>query len=378
MMQGMLALPERQAPHRQSLPAFVQSTLLHGLGTALFCVGIAVALALSTGRRFDVQLAYSLGTGMPCWLLIELGRYTLRRPGDFNWPSGWRGSVMVTLSIVVSFFIGTELGDTYSGHSTWAAYTLAPQQFRTAIVITVLAGLAGSFIFYSLGKASLLKAILAQAERDAAQAQRLAAESRLKLLESQIEPHMLFNTLANLRVLIATDPPRAQVMLDYLISYLRATLGASRATTHSLQTEFDRLRNYLELMAIRMGPRLRFNLDLPAALASRPVPALLLQPLVENSIKHGLEPQVAGGSIDVRASLAAGGLTLEVRDDGVGLTPHRAEQKGVMDPTSGFGLQQVQERLATQYGVSASFCAGAAPGGGTRVVITLPILANEA
>ena len=90
-------------------------------------------------------------------------------------------------------------------------------------------------------------------------------------------------------------------MLDRLIAYLRATLAASRATTHPLQAEFDRLRDYLELMAVRMGPRLRYTLDLPPELATQPVPTLLLQPLVENGIRHGLEPKVDGGSITVRA-----------------------------------------------------------------------------
>ena len=101
---------------------------------------------------------------------------------------------------------------------------------------------------------------------------------------------MLFNTLANFRALIGTDPARATHMLDSLIDYLRAKLQASRATHHSLQNEFDRLGDYLALMQVRMGPRLTCALDLPAELADQLVPTLLLQPLVENAIKHGLEP----------------------------------------------------------------------------------------
>lgn len=92
-----------------------------------------------------------------------------------------------------------------------------------------------------------------------------AAEARLKLLETQLEPHMMFNTLANLRVLVATDPPRAQEMLDHFIAYLRATLGASRAALHPLADEFARLQDYLALMAVRMGPRLDYTLELPEA-----------------------------------------------------------------------------------------------------------------
>ena len=112
---------------------------------------------------------------------------------------------------------------------------------------------------------------------------------------------MLFNTLANLRALIGVDPPAAQHMLDRLNAYLRATLNASRATQHPLSAEFARLADYLELMALRMGPRLQVTLDLPDALADVPVPPLLLQPLVENAIQHGLEPRVQGGALTVRA-----------------------------------------------------------------------------
>src|SRR2546428_7082195 len=115
-----------------------------------------------------------------------------------------------------------------------------------------------------------------------------AAESKLKLLESKLEPHMLFNTLANLGVLIGTDPPRAQAMLDRLIAFLRATLEASRSGSHPLAAEFARIADYLELMQVRMGARLRSRLELPDDLAALPVPPLLLQPLVENAIQHGL------------------------------------------------------------------------------------------
>ena len=110
---------------------------------------------------------------------------------------------------------------------------------------------------------------------------------------------MLFNTLAHLRVLIKLRPDD-QAMLDELIAYLRATLQSSRSTSHSLAEEFARLRDYLGLMKRRMGERLRVELDLPEDLAALPVPPLLLQPLVENAIKHGLEPHVEGGLLRVQ------------------------------------------------------------------------------
>ena len=202
-------------------------------------------------------------------------------------------------------------------------------------------------------------------------AQRQAAEHQLKLLESQLEPHMLFNTLANLRVLIGVDPPRAQAMLDQLIAFLRATLGASRVSSHPLASEFARIDDYLALMRIRMGERLQTHFDLPDDLATLPVPPLLLQPLVENSIKHGLEPKVGGGRIDVSARHDGAQLELQVRDTGTGLSGTRS------DGTQ-FGLLQVRERLATLYGTKASFELANAGGaeGGTLATLRPPLPAS--
>jgi LytS/YehU family sensor histidine kinase len=155
-------------------------------------------------------------------------------------------------------------------------------------------------------------------------------------------------------------------MLDHMIAYLRATLNASRATSHSLQAEFDRLQDYLELMAIRMGPRLAFTLDLPGALAQQKVPSLLLQPLVENAIQHGLEPKVGGGEIRVTARREGDDVVIEVRDTGVGLSG------GSPAAGKGFGMSQVRERLATLYGARASIDFANADGGGCRALIRYP------
>ena len=203
---------------------------------------------------------------------------------------------------------------------------------------------------------------------------RTAAEAQLKLLEAQLEPHMLFNTLANLRALIATDPERAGHMLDRLIDYLRATLGASRRERHPLADEFARLDDYLALMAVRMGARLGYALDLPAPLAQASVPPLLLQPLVENAIRHGLEPQLAGGRITVRAQATDQGRRLQlcVHDTGPGVDPG-AGLDATATPGSGFGLQQVRERLATLYGPEGTLELIAASAGGTSAIVTFPL-----
>ncbi|MBN9462479.1 MAG: histidine kinase [Burkholderiales bacterium] len=334
-----------------------------GLTTAAFCCLVAAALSIAGGRRWDIALVYSEAIGLVTWLVIDLGRRALLRPDPQTyWPHGLRGVLLVVFAIGLGFLVGTMIGDAYCGCTTFEWSGGGRHDLAQALVITIAAGAAGSWFFYSRGKDRYLQARVALARRD-------AAEARLKLLEAQLEPHMLFNTLANLRALIAADPPRAQHMLDHLIAYLRATLGASRATMHPLADEFERLRDYLELMAVRMGPRLRFELDLPDALRAVPVPPLLLQPLVENSIRHGLEPAVAGGTVSVRAGTRGDGaqrvVLLEVDDSGVG-----ARAAGPIEP--GFGLAQVRERLGSVYGAGATLSISPRPGGGTRCTIALP------
>ena len=165
-------------------------------------------------------------------------------------------------------------------------------------------------------------------------------------------------------MLITLDPPRAQAMLDRLINFLRSTLAASRAGTHTLADEFARLDDYLGLMAVRMGPRLACTLTLPSDLTQHGVPALLLQPLVENAIRHGLEPKVEGGHIEVSAARDAGRLRLAVLDSGVGWPA---------TPREGFGLAQVRERLATRFGATARLEIGPAADGVTLATLTLPL-----
>jgi len=336
--------------------------LRRGLTVAGFCVAIATLLWLMRGNPWDVDLVYSLGTGMTTWAMIEGGISLMTHGSDKQWPAGWRGPALLLVSIALGYVVGTTLGDAYRGGvSSWADWRGSPRAFASYIAISLAASIVVTYYFFSKGKAQAQATRLAAAERD-------AAEAKLAMLQSQIEPHMLFNTLANLRVLIAMDPPRAQAMLDQLIAFLRATLEASRGGSHSLNAEFARIGDYLALMQIRMGARLEARLDLPAELAQMAVPPLLLQPLVENAIKHGLEPKVDGGRIDVSARREAGALVLTVRDTGVGLEAPPADG-------ARFGLHQVRERLATLHGDAArlSLDPAADADGGCVAIIHLPI-----
>ena len=336
--------------------------LRHLAVTFAFCLVIAlVYVTFLPQHAYWHALTYSMAIGLSSCLLIDFGRHAFADSGETGWPRGWRMVVLVGGGLALGFLAGNFIGDQVAHQLGWGQSALSDPdaQLRNSLLVSLIAGLIVSYFFYSQGRRDYL-------ERKMGEAQRHASEARLKLLESQLEPHMLFNTLANLRVLIEVDPPRAQQMLDHMIAYLRATLDASRTTTHPLQAEFDRLRDYLELMAIRMGPRLAYQLELPAELAALQVPTLLLQPLVENSIQHGLEPKVEGGRIDLAVRRDGDRLVLEVSDTGVG-------QRDGPRSGKGFGLAQVRERLASLYGEAGRMEFHSAPGAGSRTRISLPL-----
>ena len=332
----------------------------HALLTVLFGLTVAgLQWAFAPHRPPAPLVIYSLAIALVTWAVIDLGRHAFPSAREHGWPSPGQGVVLIGLGIVLGYVVGNGLGDLICqrlGLYRGSPLVNVQAEVRRGLLVTLVAGVVGTYIFYSRAKSAHLL-------REMEQARAQATEAQLKLLQSQLEPHMLFNTLANLRVLIATDPARAQAMLDHLNAFLRATLDASRATQHNLATEFQRLGDYLELMAVRMGPRLRYRLELPPDLASHPVPTLLLQPLVENAIRHGLEPHVAGGELVVRARLSGPHLWLDVQDSGAGM---RA------DAHAGFGLTQVRERLHSTYGSAAQLTIGPLAGGGTLASIQLP------
>ncbi len=337
--------------------------LRHFLQVLAFALGVAsVQFAFLPERPYGPPLAYSMLIATITWAVIDLGREFFPSSAETGWPKGWAALALVLGAILTGYLAGSWLADQLCSYFGWYPSGANPNeaaQQRSSILITALAGIAGSYYFYTVNKSAYLT-------RKMDEARQHASEARLKLLETQLEPHMLFNTLANLRALIGSDPMRAQVMLDHMIAYLRATLGASLATTHTLQAEFDRLRDYLELMAIRMGSRLSYTLDLPPELAQRPVPTLLLQPLVENSIKHGLEPKVQGGRITVSARCEGAFVVLEVADTGVGLSSAQENQRG-------FGVAQVRERLLATYGASSAVELTAGHPDGTRATTRFPL-----
>jgi LytS/YehU family sensor histidine kinase len=189
------------------------------------------------------------------------------------------------------------------------------------------------------------EARLHRAEAERQQLEKNVLEARLQLMQAQVEPHFLFNTLANVQHLVEADPAAATRMLESLIQYLRAALPQMRESTTTLGREVDMARAFLDIHRVRMGTRLEYRIDVPAALRSLTFPPMMLITLVENALKHGVDPCCECGTVLVRAAEHEGRLRVSVTDTGEGIIP----KKG-----GGVGLTNIRERLKTRYGGGAA------------------------
>ncbi len=207
----------------------------------------------------------------------------------------------------------------------------------------------------------------AQKESEREALLRQVAEAKIQMMQAQIEPHFLFNTLASVEYLIETDPPRASAMQRSLIQYLRQVLPQIRdhASGNHLGREADMVAAYLELLKMRMEERLEFNIHIPEGLRSAAFPPMILQTLVENAIKHGLEPKTEGGSLSVYAEVAHQKLRISVIDNGLGFG--MAKSSG-----TGLGLQNIRERLALLYKGNSLFSITENKPSGVCITIEVP------
>ena len=189
--------------------------------------------------------------------------------------------------------------------------------------------------------------------------------AKLSLLHAQVEPHFLYNTLASAQYLTRSDPARADEMLGNLITYLRHSLPRTEDSLSTLGEELERARAYLEILKIRMGARLALQIEVPEVLKAIALPSMMLQTLVENAIKHGLEPKSGGGTVWIIARQVDDALAVTVADDGQGFN--------VQSSGTGIGLKNVRERLRLAYGNAASFNIVANFPTGVAATINVPV-----
>jgi sensor histidine kinase YesM len=273
------------------------------------------------------------------------------------------------------YFFVIPLVGVYLGY--WLASTLLAWGDMQTMLLTVrgalniaLLSLVLSGIMFAIllprERAARAQLRIAQEEARVAAAERETAIARMQLLEAQVEPHFLYNTMAHVVSLIDTDATAAKGMLVRLIALLRSTAAAANGGG-TLQAQIDHLNAYLDILAMRMGPRLAWAIDVAPDLADLPLPPMLLQPVVENAIKHGLEPKVEGGRIAIAARRDGDRLVLTVTDTGLGFSARRTGD------STGLGLANLRARLAAVYGAKAGLTIEDNPPAGARVTIALPL-----
>jgi two-component system LytT family sensor kinase len=218
-------------------------------------------------------------------------------------------------------------------------------------------------------------------ERKLEEQGRLLLEARLDALQRQINPHFLFNTLNSITSLVRSQPELAREMIVKLANILRVLLR-DREAFHPLSDELQFTDDYLDIEVVRFGNKLKVVKEIAPDTLDVVVPGMLLQPLIENSIKHGLEPRISGGTVTLRSRITdEGRLLVEVEDDGVGITPEQdnaSPVSGLVRPSTGIGVRNVRERMSVLYGDLATVEINSRPGRGTKVTLLMPILNAEA
>ena len=205
---------------------------------------------------------------------------------------------------------------------------------------------------------------------------RLLMEARLDALQRQINPHFLFNTLNSITSLVRSEPELAREMIVKLASILRMLLKEREAFV-PFREELEFTDDYLGIEVVRFGEKLQVVKEIAEDTLDVVVPSMLLQPLIENSIKHGLEPRISGGTVTLRSRIVGEKLLVEVEDDGVGMAPERngpSPVSGLERPGTGIGMKNVRERMEVLYGSAATLEVVSRPGRGTRVTLLMPIV----
>ncbi len=320
----------------------------------LFSLAVAILVwRLTDLGDFPRILLVSLSIGWSVNLAFALAHERLDR-----WLGPWLAPVpVVALGLAAGLALG---GMIVAGQPLY----FFSQDFGT-LALGLFFGITGFLIFGARERLRKTRQLLAAAELKQSRQEKLLAETELKLMQAQIEPHFLFNTLSNITQLIRSDPELAADTLENLTTLLRAALARTRSSASTLGQEVDFAAAYLAIQATRMQGRLRYRLDLPEELRDIPLPPLLLQPLLENAVIHGVEAEPAGGEIEFSARRTDDRLLLRVSDTGAGIS-----ESG---PSSGTGLRNVRDRLRLRYGRTAALELTPASPQGVTALISIPL-----
>ncbi|MBV1775745.1 histidine kinase [Burkholderiaceae bacterium DAT-1] len=311
--------------------------------------------ALEDPRPFIYPLISAQATGFAIALWVSCFRpWRANRPW---WP------------LIVAVIMGTITGMAVNvaikiGSGLYSAnhYFSGASGLMVAALFTGFHGLFVSAMFVGQLRERIHLQALHASAAEKLQLSRQAIAAELRMMQAQVEPHFLFNTLSNVQFLVETNPPAAAIMLEHLTAYLRASIPQLREQETTLGREIRLTSSYLAIIQMRMGDRMRYAFDVPEQLLNTSMPPMMLLSLVENAVKHGIEPSELGGEIMIQAKLDGRQLVIEVRDTGCGLSP---------TPGQGVGLMNIRERLDALYGRDACLNLRAASPGAIAT-LTLP------
>jgi signal transduction histidine kinase len=327
--------------------------ILSLLANAVINTLIAVILtAIGFGSGFVVNLIFSQCIGNSIYL-ANLGAIPVYR----RVKSLPVQIAVIVLSVIAGAILGTMLGAAANGMGPGVFLRNHSSFLGQVVLLALLFGFVVSFVFISVSVISGEKVRRIETEKN-------AVEAELRLYQSQMEPHFLFNTLSNVLGLIDTDRDKARRMLESFTSFLRSSITLARERTVTLDQEMNVVRNYLEVFSVRMGERLQYGIEVPDDVKTMRIPPLLIQPLVENAVKHGLEPKVGGGAISIKAMRDGDRIRIMVADSGIGVNDKSAG--------SGIGLENIRKRLGLLYGEQGRLLFEQNEPSGVKVTIEIP------
>ncbi len=308
------------------------------------CLIIAGCISMVMGGQFIKNSMISFGFGVPAYLFVLLN-YTLF-PGLPKLLSIAIGQVLgVIVGALIAVVVVSDGSLEFVGRELYI--------FGYFILLGSGFALIGAYTMYNRSRVKLMKADLFRAQQQRLRHDKDLLESELKALQAQIEPHFLFNTLANIQALIDSDADKAKLMLQNFTDLLRSSLSRTRSEKTSLGQEIDIVEKYLAIQQQRLGSRLVYMIDCPDDLKSTAFPPLLIQPLIENAIVHGIEPQVAGGRIELVVARRDKAVVIRVSDDGRGLNME-GQVTGLVNAGSGVGMENSRNRLKAVFGRQAA------------------------
>lgn len=348
----------RPAPGRDLVFTLIWNTLL---GTSFWLISVAFSSRNATFHMlvWNLVMANMIGYTIHALFMIGSGLAIERRARAAG------GAVMTlyyagisTAGVLIGFTLASLVLDQPLQRLVTSPRWMGIVAFSCLVISAILAA-----IFFARERSARAEAALERERSRAERVEREAALANLRALQAQIEPHFLFNTLANVASLIDANPALAKRTVESFNRFLRGALAATRSDTTTLGDEARLIAAFLDVLQVRMGSRLRYAVDIPEALASVAIAPMLLQPVVENAIKHGLEPKVEGGEVRMTAREEAGVVTIEIVDTGVGFAP---------TTRGGVGLSNIRGRLKLLYGEGSGLEVADNPGGGTIVRVRLP------